>query len=907
MIKILNDSFSILNPNEIPQEELITSGDTNIDRRAIHNTNNDDLKEYIVVLKNFEDLDEFYNDMETPGGNLYIPDREVSIMERRPSSRSTHYMLTSAEAISLLEDPRVETVSLTFYDIGGEVKSFSQYSNKWNKSGNVSATSKNWGVYRVFTGNTVSNWGYDGTGNTSGNVNITNSGKNVDVIICDGHIPPNHPEFTINPEGAGGYPNAIDDIKTILKFCLESGAGASQSASWATIYNYISTYGLLVTGSSAGGHLAMMGVGNYGTETGRWPAAVGSTCGPMDLVYSPYGSNDNPLDAPIQNLVNSFSTPDGKGGNYGYDDTRAKASSPRYKYGTTANPGEWYTALNASSCKFLFIQNNNDTLVKNSMVTPFVNSLPGAKTSIKYVTEIDPTYQAVLPYDHNFSTSLSDHIKDFAANAFTVTAVVSTTVTTTYDIPYGTNRLQRVDLLVPATTPRGVVMHIHGGAWSGGSKSSSGFTSTDAAYTVNDEAEIQKVVQAGYVVISCNYRVTSLASYGYGGNPEGGSRVVQYNWLQHNPAVTGDSAGTYVYDFLNTATAISNNNHGTHVAGIACGNSQGWARNCNIYNIYPYSLGSIQADNNINWTYYVLDYIRQFHINKPINPATNRKNPTIVNCSWGLTASANLLLTGNVTYQNLKYSPRAWAAYRATLGLVASDTVDNNIMLFMARDSSIDSDVASCISSGIIIIGAAGNYLGYNDILGGLNYNNALHDITTDIPKYYMRGSSPTAANNVINVSWINNTISEEKDQLSNSGPRTDLFAPGGGIVSSYLTSGVADPRNSSYYINTSSGTSMATPQVTGVLACALETYQSLTPVTALNYLITNSTKNQLANVITNTNYPFLNYTSLLWGPNRYLKYTQERNDIGALLPKNNYGTRTTGLTYPRRKIKRAG
>ena len=99
----------------------------------------------------------------------------------------------------------------------------------------------------------------------------------------------------------------------------------------------------------------------------------------------------------------------------------------------------------------------------------------------------------------------------------------------------------------------------------------------------------------------------------------------------------------------------------------------------------------------------------------------------------------------------------------------------------------------------------------------------------------------------------------------------------------------------------------MASPQVAGVLACALETYQSLTAITALNYLIANSTKNQLANVITNTTYPFLNYTSLLWGPNRYLKYTQERNDIGALLPKNNYGTRTTGLTYPRRKIKRAG
>ena len=593
MIDVLNDSFSILNPDEIPQRPLTPNLELlNLDSPTIYVTNDNTLKEYIVVVKNYEDLDDFCNDMESPEGTLHIPNRKVEVADLRPSSRSTHYMLTSTEANLLLQDPRVETVSLPFYDKGDEIKPMVQYSDKWNKSGNVSTDSKNWGLYRVYTGNTVSNWGYNGTGNTSGNVNITNSGRNVDVVICDGHINPNHPEFAVNPDGTGG------------------------------------------------------------------------------------------------------------------------------------------------------------------------------------------------------------------------------------------------------------------------------------------------------------------------------SRVIQYNWLQHNPAVTGGATGTYVYDFL--AGGEFNNNHGTHVAGTACGNTQGWAIDCNIYNIYPYTSGSVQADTNANWTYYVFDYIKQFHINKPINPVTNRKNPTIVNCSWGASSAANLLLTGNVTFQGTKYTPEMvgytpWASYRGQLGLIAASTTDTNIMLFMARDSSLDSDVASCISSGIIITGAAGNYYMYNDVPTGSNYNNALHDITTDVPKYYMRGSSPTASNNVINVSWINNTVSEEKDQASNAGPRTDLFAPGGGIVSSYLTSGVADPRNASYYINTSSGTSMATPQVTGVLACALETYQSLTANTALNYLVANSTKNQLANVVSAPAYPFLNYTSLLWGPNRYVKYKKEREDSGVITPKNNYSLRTTGLTYPRRKIKRAG
>ena len=46
------------------------------------------MEEYIVTLHKHEDLDEFYNDIETPGGSLYIPDREVETIERRRNSLS---------------------------------------------------------------------------------------------------------------------------------------------------------------------------------------------------------------------------------------------------------------------------------------------------------------------------------------------------------------------------------------------------------------------------------------------------------------------------------------------------------------------------------------------------------------------------------------------------------------------------------------------------------------------------------------------------------------------------------------------------------------------------------------------------------------------------------------------------
>ncbi len=70
------------------------------------------LKEWIVTLYKHEDLDGFYEDMETPGGNLYIPDRAVDVTKQRPISRNTNYMLTYEEAMLIKDDERVWDVDL---------------------------------------------------------------------------------------------------------------------------------------------------------------------------------------------------------------------------------------------------------------------------------------------------------------------------------------------------------------------------------------------------------------------------------------------------------------------------------------------------------------------------------------------------------------------------------------------------------------------------------------------------------------------------------------------------------------------------------------------------------------------------------------------------------------------------
>ena len=55
-------------------------------------------KEYVVTLRNRQDIDSFYEDMESTEGTLYIPNRKVDIANIREISRNTHYYLTDEEA-----------------------------------------------------------------------------------------------------------------------------------------------------------------------------------------------------------------------------------------------------------------------------------------------------------------------------------------------------------------------------------------------------------------------------------------------------------------------------------------------------------------------------------------------------------------------------------------------------------------------------------------------------------------------------------------------------------------------------------------------------------------------------------------------------------------------------------------
>ena len=95
---------------------------------------------------------------------------------------------------------------------------------------------------------------------------------------------------------------------------------------------------------------------------------------------------------------------------------------------------------------------------------------------------------------------------------------------------------------------------------------------------------------------------------------------------------------------------------------------------------------------------------------------------------------------------------------------------------------------------------------------------------------------SPARVPNAITVG--STTTSDARSSFSNFGTCVDIFAPGSSITSAWRTSDTAT--------NTISGTSMATPHVTGVAALFLETNPTASPATVTAAIINASTPNKV-------------------------------------------------------------
>lgn len=361
-------------------------------------------------------------------------------------------------------------------------------------------------------------------------------------------------------------------------------------------------------------------------------------------------------------------------------------------------------------------------------------------------------------------------------------------------------------------------------------------------------------------------------------NGTGGSRVKYVNWygldVPENPA----AGQTYNPPITTTApNSADDSRHATFVAGVVAGNTQGWAPNANIYNISPqYVTGGVQY-------LYLYKYILAWHNAKR---AAGNMTPTIVNNSWYSRYTIPYTSITSVTWRGTTFTGPFTTTQLEDFGITNNGA---GYCIVSLQNSIMDQDIQNCIRAGIIMVCCAGNDGTRISIPGDIDFNNSLTATGFNFGQgiFYARGSSPIATENLgegtgtICVGAISSAIAspgaDRKANFSNSGPRVDLFAPGSYITSSWLTSTtptgvgypapVQDPRNSAYYIAKYSGTSFAAPQVTGILACALEATPTLDQAGARRYILENVGIGQIPTSGTGYTAPY----SLQGAPNNYL------------------------------------
>ena len=161
----------------------------------------------------------------------------------------------------------------------------------------------------------------------------------------------------------------------------------------------------------------------------------------------------------------------------------------------------------------------------------------------------------------------------------------------------------------------------------------------------NGQSRVRDVILDGPYYIDPSYFTSNSHTYTKPDGRIGITTASAHAWWENSSNRSGSfsSVGTVpIPDAYTVANSLGiggtshtmTNSHGTGCAGLAAGKNFGLAFESNIWNISIFA----PASQSVERSY---DCMKIFHQNKPINTVTGKKNPTVVNGSWGYYAGFN--------------------------------------------------------------------------------------------------------------------------------------------------------------------------------------------------------------------------------------------------------------------------
>ena len=379
----------------------------------------------------------------------------------------------------------------------------------------------------------------------------------------------------------------------------------------------------------------------------------------------------------------------------------------------------------------------------------------------------------------------------------------------------------------------------------------------------NGQSRVRDIILDGPYYIDPDYFISNGFTITRADGRVTGSESVSRGWWTNssNRSAAFQSEGTISVSSLYTEArsmggSLDGSNsltsgHGTACAGMIGGKTMGLAFEANIWNM-PGISDNVSMGIETNY-----DAMKIWYRNRPVNPNTGRKNPVVVNGSWGYQAGFE---SGDSVNYKFRGSTGSFTGNAATTDQVTamknglSNQISGAYKSWSTSSRSLSNKTAAdeMMAEGIFYVAAAGNN---NQRLGigatdpdRLNYMDDEWFGSTDPRAEFPTGTVPcnhrdwmnpqgigfdsaTDFHPVVCVGAMEDSVInglEYKASYSNNGPGIDVWAPadetlapGTNGVSSYEDFERYD--DSRFYDCRFNGTSAAAPAATGVIALYLE------------------------------------------------------------------------------------